>query len=149
MSRCTASSDYMYMIQSLKCSIFQFLRSITVRSPFVHHAFNVPSSFVHRLQVCVLRSPCACIYRLQSFPRSLNLPLLSFLKRSPSFCVRVCARFAFCVRSLFIVHISFTKLHSQFTHRSLCVRSAFSFRLSASAHRSSWKVEGFRDCNTI
>ena len=56
-----------------------------------------------------------------------------------SLSARVCALFEFCVRSPFNVHVLFTKLPSAFTHRSICVRSAF-------AHLSSWKVERFRDC---
>ena len=60
-------------IQSLKRSTFPFLRSFTVCSPSVHRAFSVRSSFVHRSQFCIHRSPFARVHRSQSVQRSLTV----------------------------------------------------------------------------
>ena len=61
-----------------------------------------------------------------------GFPNRSFILRSPcvhrSLSARVCAPLAFCIRSPFTVHISFTKFCSAFKHRSLGVRSAFIHR---------------------
>ena len=57
---------------------------------------------------------------------ALRIDYPSCLDRSLS--TRVCAPFAFCVRSPFTVRISFNKFRSAVTHRSLCVRSGFVHR---------------------
>ena len=135
---------------SLKC----FISSFCVRSPFAHRSFTTRSTcpllafIVHSFAFCVRR---ALAFTVNKAFR-VRWPCLSYRFESVrlSFCARVCARIVVCIRSQFTVYISFTNYHSVFTHRSLCVRSAFAFRSSASAHRSNGKVhvERFRDWNT-
>ena len=80
--------------------IFAFAhRSLTVRSPSVHRAFIVRSSFALRSQFCVHRSAFARVHRSQSVHRSLI----------------VCSA---TVHKTFIVRSSFTKRSAIFIRNS-------------------------------
>lgn len=126
-------------------------QSVPVRSPFVKRSIIVQSdSMIFRLKK--IHTSSLCIFFLitdetqckqahlivvfLAFPQRLHIVYCAF-----TLCVRL--RFVCSLRS-FIVHSIYApiKFCSACAHRSLRVRSSFTYR-------SSWKIKRFRDCISL